>query len=337
MSRLTILGTGGYTLPVVGNRALMEFIGTPENSAWEEETIGVDGRSLNFDCAAGCKRTRETGLDWAERAARQAMAAAGLHAAQVDQLCLTTCTPTHPRFMADAIELQRRLGLRPATVVSQTDGGCAGLAKVLQEVQAYAHCASSRWTALVVAVNDASSFLSGGHYRRIPAAWLAPALFADGAGAAVLGEGGGPRLVDVCCTVDGNPPRFGFRGAAVAASANTVHACVLDGGGLAAQFGVGVRRARKWLAERWGIHTRDVQRWYIHQANYRVIAAAITALGLAPERVPYNVHRIGNTGSASTLLLLDEDVRNGCRPARGPSVFLWLGAGMMEGGALFIE
>ncbi len=339
MSRLTILGTGGHTLPVVGNRELLEFIGAPKDSVWLEETTGARGHSLNFDCTTGCKRTPDTGLDWAERAARQALETAAVEAGRIDQLCLTTCTPASLHFMADTIELHRRLGLRPTTVVSQIDSGGTGLAKVLQEVHAYARCVSSRWTALVVAANDVSSFLSGARDRRVSSAWLWPALFADGAGAVVLGEGNGPRLVDVYCAVHGNHALVASRGgAAVPLAAETVdaQAYLMNAGVVAAHWGAGMQRAWKWLSDKWGLHIGDVQRWYVHQASYRFIEGFIAAFGIAPDRVPHNVERVGNTVSASTLLLLDEDRRSGRPAVNGPIVFLWVGAGMMEGGALFM-
>ncbi len=340
MSNASILGTGAYTLPVAGSREILDYVRAPRDSAWLEEKTGVRGHSLNFDCATGRKLSAETGLDFAERAARQAMEAAGVEADRIDQLCLTTCTPDCLHFMADTIALHRRLGLRATTVVSQTDSGCAGLAKVLQEVRAYAHQASGHWTALVVATNDVSSFVACEQYKRVPGAWLSAALFADGAGAVVLGEGKGPRLMDTYCAVDGDHPLVVYHGggAAVPPNPGTLdeHAYVMDGRDVAAQFGPAMQRAWLRLSETWKLTVEDVRRWYVHQTNYRFIEGFTAALGISPDRVPHNVDRIGNTVSASTLLLLDEDIRQGRLPEDGPVVFLWVGAGMLEGGALFL-
>jgi 3-oxoacyl-[acyl-carrier-protein] synthase-3 len=341
MVGLSILGTGGYVCPATGNQALLEYLGAPKSAAWFEDKTGVRGHSLNFDFSVGQKRSQENALDYAESAARSAMERAGVGPQQIDHLYLATCTPAYLHFMADAIELHRRLGLRSTAVINQVDGACAALAKAMQDVQAYAQ-RRPEWAALIVAVNDASSFFvaNRARYAAVPGAWLSPALFADGAGALLLGPSERPHLADVYCAVDGQHPLVMYLGggAAVPTAPETLDAQVylIDGRDVAAQFVPGVQRAWGHFVQNWELRVEDVRRWYLHQANLRFVEGFGQALGIPPERLPHNVDRIGNTSSASTLLLLDEDVRTGRLPTDGPIVFLWVGAGMMEGGALFL-
>ena len=52
------------------------------------------------------------------------------------------------------------------------------------------------------------------------------------------------------------------------------------------------------------------------------------------EKIGVNVDRYGNTSAASTLILLDEDMRSGKVKAGDLLLFLWVGAGMVYGGAI---
>lgn len=338
MNGLTILGTGGYTLPVVGNDELLAYLDAPKDSAWLEIKTGIQGHSLNFDCRTGKKRSEENVLDYAERACREAIDRAGVSPQSIDQLCLATCTPAQLHFTADAIELHRRLKLKPETIVDQIDGGCAALAKVFQLIHVYAK--NDHWTVLVVGANDVASFLDRERYRRVPEAWLSPAIFADGAGAVVLGPGDGFSLIDTYCAVDGSHPLVAYKGggAAVPTDLETLdaHAYVMNARDVAVQFEPAMRRGvRHFLRKHQWLCVNTIQRWYMHQANFRFIQSFMKDQEISEDCIPHNVDTIGNTVSASTLLLLHEDMKTGNFPREGTIIFLFVGAGMMEGGALF--
>jgi 3-oxoacyl-[acyl-carrier-protein] synthase III len=55
-----------------------------------------------------------------------------------------------------------------------------------------------------------------------------------------------------------------------------------------------------------------------HQANKTMVTAIAEAAGLAPERLYFNIERVGNTSSASIPLALQDAVRDGVltRPMR---------------------
>ena len=338
---LSILGTGGYTLPVVGNEALLSFLGSSHDSAWLVEKTGIQGHSLNLDCSTGKKRVPEDGWDYALKAARETMDAAGVSAHAIDHLCLSTCTPRNVNFMADALALHSALGLRPTAVIDQVDGGCGGLAKAFQTAEAHAR-GNPDWTALIIGANDVSSFLTANldQYRRVPGALLSLEVFSDGAGALVLGPGKDRHaLVRTYCAVDGNHTLVKYKGGGTAypTNADTLdsHVYVMDGRDVMAQFRPAMGRTISNLCYDLKISSDAVSRWYLHQANFRLIQGFAKDQGISMDRIAHNVDSIGNTVNASTLLLLHDDLKNGGLPP-SPVVFAVVGAGMMEGGAVFM-
>ncbi len=345
MSGLAILGTGGYTLPVVENEELLKSLKSPKDSGWLTEKTGIRGHSLNFNPKTRKKITNENSLDYAEHAAREALKDAGIGPDQVNHLCLATCTPAQNHFQADAIELHRRFGFNRDIILDQVNGGCAALAKVFQLAETHSRQSNSYpdFYTLIVASNDVASFINTHRYRssRGDNAWLSPAIFADGAGALVLGPGTGHSLIKTYSAVDGDHPLVTYLGGGAdhpTKSSNlNNHAYVMDAQDVALQFLPGMERALKAILSKQNITVDGVQRWYLHQANFRFIEKFAEKYRISMDKIPHNVDRIGNTVSASTLLLLNEDMKNEKFPVNGPVIFLFVGAGMMEGGALFCK
>ena len=60
------------------------------------------------------------------------------------------------------------------------------------------------------------------------------------------------------------------------------------------------------ILERNGFKPTDIDLFVPHQANLRIIEAAVKRLGLPMERVIVNVDRYGNTGAASVYVALEE-------------------------------
>ena len=337
---LSILGTGGITLPLIDNANLLQYLNAPKDGAWLERKVGIQTHSLNFDCATGKKIDQNDGLDYAVMAAFEAMQNAGISADEIDQICYTTCTPRNLHFMADTIELHRILGLRPTAIVDQIDGGCAALAKGFQLAKLYANGKNPNWKALIVGSNDVASMINKERYELVPYAWQSPSIFGDGAGAVVLGHGEGkPWLDKVYCAVNGDHPLVTYEGGGTAHPTSMAtlngHVYVMDGPDVATQFGPAMTRGLDNLLVQAGLTVDDVERFYLHQANLRLIHLFARSKKIPMDRIPHNVDRFGNTVSASTLLLLNEDMQNGLE-FRKPILFCYVGAGMMEGGALFL-
>ena len=83
-----------------------------------------------------------------------------------------------------------------------------------------------------------------------------------------------------------------------------------------------------------GVTAADVSLFVPHQANLRIIEAAVKRVGLPMERVFVNVDRYGNTGAASVYVALEEAVGSG-RVKPGDLVLLAaFGGGFAWGTAL---
>ena len=55
----------------------------------------------------------------------------------------------------------------------------------------------------------------------------------------------------------------------------------------------------------------DINWWLFHQANVRILDAAVEALGIDRERVVMHLDRYGNTSAGSIPIALDETLRAG--------------------------
>jgi 3-oxoacyl-[acyl-carrier-protein] synthase-3 len=88
------------------------------------------------------------------------------------------------------------------------------------------------------------------------------------------------------------------------------------------------------ILERNGIKPEDIDVFVPHQANLRIIEAAVKRLGLPLDRVVVNVDRYGNTGAASVYVALEE-ASTGGRIKPGDLVLLAaFGGGFTWGAAL---
>lgn len=339
MAELRVRGTGSLTFPVLSNLEVLGLMGNPRTPEWLTSSTGIRGHSMNFNLGTGKKIEPGDAVDYAERVARAALADAGLHADGVDQIILCTCTPAQNHFWADVIELHRRLGLRRDVELLEINSGCAGLAQAFRAAEQYARLHPS-WHVLIVAANDVVSYLDVERYRRVKDAWVSFAMFADGAAAVVLSSSGqGPTLVGTHCVYDGKYPLVTYHGGGgrkpVTPDSLDAHVYLMDKRAVLARFRPGMSEVWTHFKTEFGLAPCDVSRWYLHQANLRLIEAFVrNDLGIGMERVPTNIDRFGNMVTASTLALLDEDRRFGKMPV-APFLFMWVGAGMVAGGALF--
>jgi len=93
-------------------------------------------------------------------------------------------------------------------------------------------------------------------------------------------------------------------------------------------------RSIQAVCERAKVAVSDVDWFIAHQANQRINEAVCERLEVAPERMPSNIDRYGNTSAATIPILLDEMWREG-KLKRGQLVCLAaLGAGFHWGSLL---
>lgn len=88
------------------------------------------------------------------------------------------------------------------------------------------------------------------------------------------------------------------------------------------------------LCRRHEVALEDVDWFLAHQANDRINAAVVQALGVPVEKVPSNILNFGNTSDATIPILMDELLRAGTVKPGDLICFLGLGAGLHWGAAL---
>ncbi len=247
--------------------------------------------------------------------------------------------------------LMTELGLRRDTDLVHHNLGCAGLSAGFRTAACYL-VSMAPATALVVASNCPSGYFGPevhDYYYKHQSGlgWLAPLMFADGAGAVVWRST--PRDQDHAPTgllsvrTETSPDialvTYPGGGCLHHTSATNVadHVFLMDGVKVAEVFPPLMARDFQMLQEDWPTTVKPftgadfevdaVARWYLHQANGVVVRQAVEMLGLPPERTPISVDHYGNTSAASTLILLDEDRRAGRVNEGDLVVFMWIGAG----------
>lgn len=310
-----IAGTGGY-LPerVVTNADLEATVDTTD--AWIRERTGIERRHLVSD--------GETCSDLAERAARLALEAAGLAAADLDLIVVATTTPDQ-YFPSTACILQQRLDVHgcPAFDVQAV---CAGFVYALSIADKFIRLGSAQ-NALVVGSDAFSRILD----------WTDRStcvLFGDGAGAVIIEAADTPGVISTHLHADGAYKDLLQIPGGLGNGDYANNRVEMKGNEL---FRVAVTTLSRIVEETLaanGLERSDID-WLIpHQANLRIIQATARKLDLPMERVVVTVADHADTSAASIPLALDQAVRDG-RIKRGELLLMEaFGGGITWGSVL---
>jgi 3-oxoacyl-[acyl-carrier-protein] synthase III len=153
-------------------------------------------------------------------------------------------------------------------------------------------------------------------------------LFGDGAGACLVDrENGFARIVDSCLFTDG---------AAAEILSVKDGSFRMDGQAVILQASRKIPRAINELLARNGIAAADVEVFLLHQANLNLITRVAAAVKAPRERFFTNIHRYGNTSSASMLIAADEWHRGMSGDVTKPLVFSAFGTGLNWGALLAV-
>ena len=323
MTRARIIGLGSYAPKrILTNADLEKMVDTDD--AWIVQRTGVRERRIADES--------EATSDLALKAAQQALERANLVPEDIEFIAVGTTTPDMI-FPSVGNIVQHRLGC-----------GRVGSVDLL------AACAGS-----IYSLAFGSQLVATGKYRRvlcIGAETLSRitdfadrgtcVLLADAAGAAVLEAYDGDRgIIDFDLYSDGQywdllyMPGGGSRHPATRETVDArMHYAKMKGSEV---FKVAVRmfaECTERILTRNGVTAADVSLFVPHQANLRIIEAAVKRVGLPMERVFVNVDRYGNTGAASVYVALEEAVGSG-RVKPGDLVLLAaFGGGFAWGTAL---
>jgi len=324
LRRLTgvqVLATGSYVPDVVVRNEDLASLGY--DADWIIQRTGIrERRHAPPEMATS---------DMAVIAATRCLEQAGVAADEVDLLILGTFTPDLP-VPATACLVQDRLGITAPAFDVQA--ACAGfLYAMITGMQFVAAGTSQR--ALVIGADTNSRIANPADKKTYP-------LFGDGAGAVLLGPGDAKQgLVAYTLGSDGSGQDLLCR-----RMGGSRYPYTLDAMNSQQQFlQMEGRPVFKWairliedsvreVLKEAQLAIDDIDLLVLHQANIRIMDAAVENLGIPREKLEVNVDRYGNTSAASVPLALDEACRAG-RIQPGSRVMLsGFGAGLAWGTAL---
>jgi 3-oxoacyl-[acyl-carrier-protein] synthase-3 len=301
-----VLAFGGYQpARVVTNDELAASVETSDE--WIRSRVGIASRRL--------AAPDETVADMAVAAAGKALAGSGLSPADIDLVIVATCTP-EVMIPNTAAVVARRLGIS-APGAYDLNAACAGFCYALAAANDAVRAGSARHV-LVIGSEKLSQWVD----------WTDRStciIFADGAGAAVVGP------------AEADEPEAGI-GPVVWGSDGDMadKICIKDRNSFIFQEGQAVFRwattalhpiAKQACAEA-GVDPTELAVFVPHQANLRIIEALARKIGAPQAKVASDIVTAGNTSSASIPLALSRMIERGELASGDKALLIGFGAGV---------
>jgi 3-oxoacyl-[acyl-carrier-protein] synthase-3 len=257
-------------------------------------------------------------------AADKALAAAGITADQIDVSLVATCT--HPyQTPSAASEVAAMIGA-PTVAAMDVSAACAGFAYGLALAQDMIRGGSAGHV-LLIGAEKLSAWTD--KYDRGTAF-----IFADGAGAVVVGPSNEPAISPVVWGGDGeqlqaiNMTRnwFEYRDSGF----DTFPAISMNGQQVFRWAVSEMARVCRESLDKAGITADQLDAFIPHQANNRITDALVRALELPPDvAVARDIVTTGNTSAASVPLAMDRMLASGEAPHGGTALLVGFGAGLV--------
>ncbi|MFI6291931.1 beta-ketoacyl-ACP synthase III [Nonomuraea sp. NPDC050790] len=301
-----ILALGHYQpAGIVTNDDLAKTMDT--NDEWIQSRVGIKERRV-----AGPEESLE---DMAAQAGGKALAASGLSADEIDLVIVATCTLETQIPNAAAI-VAHRLGIRSPGAFD-VNAACAGFCYALATASAAVRGGAAR-NVLVIGAEKLSQWVD----------WTdrsTAVIFADGAGAAVVGPSDVPRI---------GPVVWGSAG-------DKSDAIIIDerdtflrqeGQTVFRWATTALHPVAKEACERAGVDPSELAAFIPHQANLRIIEAIARKVGAEDAVIARDIVTAGNTSAASIPMALSRMIERGEVRTGGLALLLGFGAGLTYAG-----
>ncbi|MFN8147307.1 MAG: beta-ketoacyl-ACP synthase III [Candidatus Nanopelagicales bacterium] len=311
-SRILSVGTYRPTR-VVTNDELAPRIDSSDE--WIRERTGIVERRF--------AAPDESVADMALAAAGKALANAGVSADQIGMVLLASVT--HPyQTPAASTEVADRLGAHNAGAID-VGAACAGFCYSLALADTIVRTGTSEHV-LVIGVEKLTDFVSLDDRG-------ASFIFADGAGAVVVGPSDHPAIGPVVWGADGaqkDAITMTQSWVEYRDEPGDVYPVLTMQGQAVFRWAVGeISKVCQQALDAAGITTDDLVAFVPHQANMRITDAMVRALKL-PEHVVVarDIATTGNTSAASVPLALERVLESGELPSGGLALLVGFGAGL---------
>lgn len=298
-----IIGIGSF-LPAnrVTNVDLEQWMDTSDE--WIRTRTGIEARHLADEDVSVA--------DMATMAARRALLSANVAIDEIDAIICATATA--PAFPATACLVQANLGAKRA-VAFDISAACSGFIFAMDTAKSLMDSKGFKRT-LVIGAEKMGSLID----------WedrSTAVLFGDGAGAVVLGEDEVASIDSIVLGSDGTGGKYLYE--------SEDGKIVMNGREV---FKFAVRKMPEIVLEalsKAGKSLEDLDVLVPHQANRRIIDAAMERLELADEKVVMTIQDHANTSAASIPLALAEAVKGGKIQDGQTIVVAGFGAGLTWG------
>ncbi len=326
VTHAALLGLGVYRpRRVVPNAEIVDRIDSSDE--WIKTRSGITSRRWADD--------DETIVSMSVAASRDALAAAGLEADQIDAVVLATSSLMVLGPSAGAV-VATELGMED-TAAYDISAGCAGFCYALGNAAALVRAGQAR-NVLVIGVERLSDLLE-------PTDRTCAFIFADGAGAAVVGPSESEGIGPVAWGSDGSQTDaikqdkdfmkyFDEVEEAAAGGAPAVRPYIRMNGSAVFRWVVSfLGKACTDALEKSGVQAADLDAFVPHQANSRITDALIKGLHL-PESIAVarDIGETGNTSAASIPMAMEQLLRSGESKPGDTALLVGFGAGLAYAG-----
>lgn len=326
MNKITaaITAVGSYVPDyVLSNQVLETLVDT--NDEWITTRTGIKERRLLKEEGKGTSYL-------AIKAAQNLLEKANLDPKEIDLVIMATATPDMPVAST---------GVYVATQIGATN--------------AFAFDLQAACSSFLYGISTASAYIESGRYKKvllIGADKMSSIIdYTDRATCIIFGDGGGAVLFepnteglgvqDEILRSDGIGREFlkiEAGGSILPPSEETIknkqHFVFQDGKTVFKYAVSGMADVSEKIMERNNLSHDDINWLVAHQANKRIIDATASRMGLSEEKVLVNIHRYGNTTSA-TLPLLLSDFENQLK--KGDNIIFAAFGGGFTWGAIYLK
>jgi len=308
---MKIIGTGS-ALPslAVTNDMLSEFLDT--NHEWIFTRTGIEQRRIISE---------ESLVELAVAASHNAIASANLEAKDIDFIL---CCNVVNNYVTPGLSciIQGELGANCPCI--DMNGACSGFIFALSMANAYLGSGKAK-NILIVCADELSKIVDW-HTRDTSV------LFGDGAGAMVVTQGENLKSMHLSTTSAVEPLYYQRKLEYNPYNKNEEYKPLVMNGKDVYKMAVNSSiQDISIVMQEAKVTQQEISFYLLHQANVRIMETIREHLGEKEEKFPKNIHKYGNTSSASIPILLDEMNKDGQLKSGDLLVMSAFGAGFSSG------
>ena len=317
-----IIATGSYVPDTILNNSYFEGI-VDTSDKWIVSRTGIkERRRANIEIATS---------DIATKAAERAIESANISPLELDIIIVATVTPDMP-FPSTACLVQKNIGAKNATAFD-IEAACSGFIYGLSIGESFIKSGSAK-NILIIGAEVLTRITDYSDRNTC-------VLFGDGAGAVILSDKKGHRILSNYLGSDGKGCDLLYLpggGSKTPASIDTInkslHYIRMEGSEVF-KFAVRIMEsATKQVLESCKLKTENISLLIPHQANIRIIESASKRFNLPEDKIYINVDKYGNMSSASIAVALDEAYKEGRITSGDIVVLVAFGGGLTWGSSV---